>query len=99
MPRIFPGCSVVSWKPVERSLTGHVKKAVEIVETRAATATRKALLPFKAVSKTLGITSGAFRKDVRFHPDFVEAIAELGVTPWGRGRYFTGFAKVGAEEF
>ena len=70
-----------------------------MVETWAASATGKAVLPFKVVSKALGIASHVFRDRVRSHPDFSEALAELGVIQWGKGRYFTGFAKVGAEEF
>jgi hypothetical protein len=95
LPRIFPGCDVSTWRPVERSLTGHVKAAVETIEGWVASAKAGAILPFKTVSKALGITSHAFRNDVRFHPDFMEAVAELGVIQSGKGVYFTGFARVG----
>ena len=30
------------------------------------------------------------RDDVRFYPEFLEAIAELGMIQWDKGRYFTG---------
>jgi hypothetical protein len=90
---IFPGCTVKPWRPVERTLRGHVKAAVEFIEGWLDKAPRRGeTLPFKVVSKALGITPTNFRSDVRFHPEFVEAIAELGVVPWGKGRYFTGFA-------
>ncbi len=74
-----------TWRPVERSLTGHVKVAVETIEAWVASATAGAILPFKTVSKVLGITSHAFRNDVRFHSDFMEAVAELGVIQSGKG--------------
>jgi len=45
----------------------------------------------------LGITSHVFRDRIRQHPEFIGAIAELGVTPWGKGKYFTGFVKADAE--
>jgi hypothetical protein len=37
----------------------------------------------------------AFRNDVRFHPDFMEAVAELEVIQSGKGVYFTGFTNAG----
>jgi hypothetical protein len=49
--------------------------------------------------RALGITSHVFRDRVRFHHDFSETLAELGAIQWGKGRYFTGFAKAGADEF
>jgi len=55
--------------------------------------TAGAVLPFKTVSKALGITSHAFRNDVRSHPDFMEAVAELGVIQTGKSVYYTGFTK------
>ena len=84
-----------TWRPVERSLRGHVKAAVEAIEVWVASARAGAILPFKTVSKALGITSHAFRNDVRFHPDYMEAVAKLGVIQSRKGVYFTGFAKAG----
>jgi hypothetical protein len=33
--------------------------------------------------------------DIRFHPDFMEAVAELGLIQSGKGVYFAGFTKAG----
>jgi hypothetical protein len=74
----------------ERSLTGHFEAAVAAIEGWAAPATAGAVLPF---SKALGITSHAFRNDVRSHPDFIEAVAGLGVIQTGKSVYYTGFTK------
>jgi hypothetical protein len=93
LPRIFPGCKVSPWRLVERSLTGHVKAAVEAIEVWVASARAGAILPFKTVSKALSFTSHAFGNDIRFHPDFMEAVAELGLIQSGKGVYFTGFTK------
>ena len=53
------------------------------------------LLPFKEVFKAIGITSHDFRCDVRAHPDFVEAVSELGVGEFGKGRNHAAFRLVG----
>jgi hypothetical protein len=92
LPRISPGCRLVRWRPVERSLTGYVKAAVEAVEKWAVTAKARETLPFKAVFKAIGVSSHDFKNRVRQHPEFLDAIAELGVVEWGKARYFTAFA-------
>jgi hypothetical protein len=92
LPNMFPGCQVKPWRPVERTLTGHVKAAVEFVEGWAKTAAQTSTLPFKEVAKALGITSHSFNHDVRSHSDFEDSIAELGVVEWGKGQRFTAFA-------
>ena len=53
------------------------------------------VLPFKQLSRALGITSHALKHDVRGHSEFIEAVSELGVVEWGRGVRFTGFTVVG----
>lgn len=92
LPCVFPGCKVTKWQPVERTLRGHVKTAVELVERWTRAAKVGDVLSFKVLSKELGVTSHSFKHDVRCHPDFCDAIAELGVVEWGKGKYFTGFA-------
>jgi hypothetical protein len=92
LPNIFPGCQLTRWKPIERTLKGHVGAAVKMIETWAQTATPIDTLPFKIMTKALKITSHDFKFDVRKHPEFIEAVAECGVVEWGKGTYFTGFA-------
>ena len=91
LPTIFPGCKLVRWQPIERNLKGHVGAAVEMITTWAASAKVGDTLPFKDISKALGIARQAFKSDVRLHPEFIGAVAELGVVEHGSGRYFTGF--------
>ena len=80
-------------KPVERKLTGHVKRAVELIEEWLASgkANRKPLR-FTDVAKSIGMQSRDFTRDVRNHEDFIDAIAELGVIETGPGKRFTAFA-------
>lgn len=93
LPTIFPGSRLVKWQPIARTLRGHVKSAVEFIEGWAKTAKAGIdTLPFKTVCKALGVASGDFRADVRHHPEFIEAVAEVGVVEWGKGSYFTAFA-------
>jgi hypothetical protein len=94
LPSIFPGCTVVRWQPLERSLKGHVKAAVELVEQWFKSAKPGDVLPFKQLSKELGITSHDFKHSVRRHPDFISAVSELGIVEWGKGIYFTGFTVI-----
>ena len=47
---------------------------------------------FKTLYRQLGVTRLDLKHNVRQHPDFIEAVAELGVVEWGRGVYHTGFA-------
>jgi hypothetical protein len=95
LPTIFPGCKLVRWQPIERNLKGHVGAAVEMIATWVASAKVGDTLPFKDISKALGIARQGFKSDVRGHPEFIGAVAELGVIEHGSGRYFTGFMLAG----
>jgi hypothetical protein len=57
--------------------------------------TTAALGSGKGVFKTIGTSPGAFCKEVRFHPEFIGAIAELGVVERGKGVRFNAFAYMG----
>jgi hypothetical protein len=75
LPRIFPGCRVVSWQPVQKALRGKVKEAAEFVidwfEKNP-----EDLLRFNVVQRVIGIESASnFRQDIRRHNDFKEALA------------------------
>jgi hypothetical protein len=66
-----------------------------MIATWAASAKVGETLPFKGVFKTIGTSPDVFRKEVRFHPEFIGAIAELGVVEWGKSVRFNAFAFVG----
>jgi hypothetical protein len=66
-----------------------------MITTWAASAKVGDTLPFKDISKALGIARQGFKSDVRLHPEFIGVVAELGVVEHGAGRYFTGFMLAG----
>jgi len=75
LPKIFPGCRVVRWQPVQKALSGKVKEAAEFVVDWFGK-NPEGLLRFKEVQRAIGIESASnFRQDVRRHPDFKEALA------------------------
>jgi hypothetical protein len=95
LPTIFPGCKLTRWQPIERHLKGHVGATVELLKGWVGSAKLGETLPFKALSKALGIARQDFKARVRSHPEFIEAVAELGIVEHGAGRYFTGFQRAG----
>jgi hypothetical protein len=75
LPKIFPGCRVVRWQPVQKALSGKVKEAAEFV-INWFKKNPDGLLPFNKVRKAIGIEGASnFRRDVRKNPDFREALA------------------------
>jgi len=67
---------------------------VELLKGWLETAKAGETLPFKVVPKALGMARQDFKSRVRSHPEFIEAVAELGIVEHGPGRYFTGFLRV-----
>src|SRR5260221_9833940 len=55
LPTIFPGCKLVRWQPIDRNLKGHVAGTVEIIERWSTKAKAGDIIPFKEVSKALGM--------------------------------------------
>ena len=92
LPSIFPGCQVKPWKPVQTVLTGKVKEAVEFIDRWFSEHPGEFSLPFTAVRQAIGMTNASnFRKNVRLHEDFQEAMAERHVFEHGAGKYPTAF--------
>jgi hypothetical protein len=91
LPDIFPGVQVKDWKPMGWNLKGHVKAASDYVEKWSRTAKVGDTLPFKAISKAIGVDRQNFKKNIRSHPEFCGFIAELGLVAWGKGTYFTAY--------
>jgi hypothetical protein len=88
---IFPGARVVSWKPVLNALKGKVKEAFTYIQGSLSEdpSTR---VSFKAVMEAVGWTSsGDFRKRIRGHEDFIEALKEAGIEEWGPKVRMTSF--------
>jgi len=100
LPRIFPGCNVVRWKPVKSVLTGKVKEAVEFIDGWFEDNPQEDFLPFRTVMKTMGMKSASnFRKAVRQHSGFMEAMDDRFIREHGKGKYRTGFLRLSAEYF
>jgi hypothetical protein len=74
LPDIFPGCRVVRWQPVQKALSGKVKEAAEFVIDWFKK-NPEGLLSFNIGRKAIGMDTQNFRKNVRRHPDFKEAVA------------------------
>jgi hypothetical protein len=79
LPEIFPGCRVIPWQPVQKALRGKVKEAAEFVidwfKKNPA-----GLLPFKEAQRAIGMNDPKnFRRDIRQHADFKEALAAYDI--------------------
>ncbi len=98
LPELFPGCRVVRWAPVKRTLTGKVREAVEYLRRRFSGSDTEAV-KFSEVQKALGMSAANFRRAVRMHPAFVAEIAELSLVEWGPKALFTAFKRAEAADF
>src|ERR1700730_14334127 len=94
LPKIFPGCRVVRWQPVQKALSGKVKEAAEFVIDWFGK-NPEGLLRFNAVQKAIGMESASnFKSDVRRPPDFIEALDNHGITEaWRMGDNRRSFLK------
>ena len=91
LPEIFPDCRVKRWQPVKKVLKGKIAEALKVIQDYFGSHPRE-LLPFRAVADAVQMTDlKNFRRSIRKHPDFVEALAEAGVMEFGPGRNPTGF--------
>jgi hypothetical protein len=87
LPGVFPGCRIVGWQPVQKALRGKIKEAVEFVVDWLARNPEE-LLRFNIVRQAIGIEdAGNFRRNVRRHPDFMEAIANHGIIEAPSGQW------------
>ena len=91
LPSIFPGAKLHLWQPVKKDLKGKVAEAVEFIR-------RELLLKpwghvsFRAVMGHIGWTSSKdFKRRIRRHEDFINALAAEGIEEAGRGKHPTGF--------
>jgi hypothetical protein len=79
LPKIFPGCRIVRWQPVQKALRGKVKEAAEFV-LHWFEKNPEGLLRFNIVQRAIGMDNAAnFTNNVRQHPDFMEALANQGI--------------------
>lgn len=81
---IFPGCRVMPWRPVARAVGGKVAEALRFITEQLASDPGR-LLRFVDVAKAIGMDRSNFRRSVRQHSDFIEALAAEGVVEEGNG--------------
>ena len=83
------------WKPLGLALKGKVRHAARVIVDNLQK-DPMGLVKFQYVMKCVGIfDSSNFRKSIRKHPDFMQAMAEEGIIEWGHGVRPTGFAMAG----
>jgi hypothetical protein len=90
LPEVFPGCQIIPWQPVKRTLKGKVKEAFDYLKAWVET-TREQTIAFRRVATEITMKSPDFSKDIRKHSDFQAAIAELGLIEYGPGQRLTCF--------
>ncbi|MCC6856576.1 MAG: hypothetical protein IT189_11020 [Microbacteriaceae bacterium] len=91
LSEVFPGSSVVSWRPKGRVLSGKVKAAVEYLEERFAEDPTADVLA-NDVMRAIGITDHPnFRRTIMKHVEFGPALADRGIeiVTSGRQRAFS----------
>ena len=90
---IFPGAHVLPWRPVKKALKGKVAEAVEFITTQLGSAP-SSTVTFKQVMAHIGWTDRKeFKRRIRHHDDFIEALDDAGIEEWGPGRWPKGFRR------
>lgn len=80
---LFPGCTVKPWQPVERGLPRRPQEVLDYLVAWAAGAPLGSEIKFSEVYKALDINQDVFRKQVKGHPDLLNALAEHGIEETG----------------
>ena len=92
---IFPGAHVLPWRPVKKALKGKVAEAVEFITTQLGSAP-SSTVTFKQVMAHIGWTDRKeFKRRIRQHDDFIDALDDAGIEEWGPGRWPKGFRRTG----
>jgi len=80
---VFLGATVQQWREEGWILSGCVGRAVAYLRAWAETAAAGATVRFTEVAKAIGMSPENFKKDVRSHDDFQEALATYGIVEVG----------------
>lgn len=88
---IFPGATIVPWQPVAKPLSGKVAEAVQFIGARLAEHPDAVVVFAEVLAHLRWRSMRDFRRDIRQHPAFIEAIAAMGIEEWGKGKRCTGF--------
>jgi hypothetical protein len=88
---IFPGAHVRPWTPVKKPLSGKIADAVDFIVRELGRAPWS-LVTFRQVMDKIHWKDGKeFKRSIRRHPDFIDALAAEGIVEWGSGKYPRGF--------
>lgn len=88
---IFPGAHIGPWKGLKRALKGKVGEAKDFIVKQLET---ESLVPFKSAMQQIGWKDAKdFRRRVRQHPHFIEALEQEGVVEGGPGKRARGFRR------
>jgi hypothetical protein len=94
LPSIFPGAKLQLWQPVKKSLKGKVAEAVQFIE-RELFRRPWCRVTFREVMDHIGWTcSKDFKRRIRRHEDFINALAAGGIEEAGRRKYPTAFERI-----
>jgi hypothetical protein len=92
---VFPDCKIERWNPLVHPMRGKVRHAATFVVDWLES-NPDGIVPFSTIQRMLGIGNAAnFRKNIRQHPDFIDAMTAANIIEHGPGRRKTGFVKIG----
>lgn len=95
---VFPGCRVLSWRPLVRPLEGKLKLAADYLKEWAELASGGDFLPFKVVQSRVGVSNvTTFYRTIRSDEDLRAIAAELGLSEAPRkagGKYPQGWRMI-----
>jgi len=95
---VFPQCHVQRWRVgLDVELSGKVREAFAFIKAQLDNGVE--LVKIGDVAKAVGVAAANFAKDVRRHNAFVDALAEIGVTEYGKGQRKTHFRRLTASDF
>jgi len=93
LTKVFPGCKVVPWEPVEQELKGKPKQAIEFIRGWFEEHPTE-VLPFTTVREAIGVKhSSHFTQSIRQHEGFQKALEAIRVEECGGKTRMTGFRR------
>jgi hypothetical protein len=93
LPGIFPGAHVVQWKPLKTELVGKAGDAARFILARL-DENPDGIVRFGDVMAHLGWKDRRdFKRSIRRHIGFRDALDEAGVEEWGPGKHPIGFRR------
>ncbi len=76
--KVFPGCTIRSWRPGKSKPKGKVQEALTYIE-RFFDGYPEGRLPFTELRSVLGYDASNFRRRIRNHETFKAGLADMGI--------------------